>query len=743
MKHIKWSNVLIILALLAACVPGGEGGFGLPTSTLPPPQVRVTRAPDAASAMRAYLDAYAEDDYVAMYAMLTEASRQAISEEDFVNRHSRALDAMALKEMRYTIQSTSTAPQSAQVNYTLVYVSNVVGEISSDVIANLNLDQGQWRISWDESLILSDLRGGNILSMDYSVPERGSILDRDGDPLVARTDAVALGLIPGQIFPDAEEALLSELSRLTGLNRETIRDKYRFAGADWYIPVGEVSLEEISNRYGVLSSYSGLVFSEYNSRYYYGGGLASQTIGYTSSIPAERREEYIRAGYSPDARVGQAGIEVWGEQYLAGQTGGTLYVVSPEGSIIKFIGERKTAQPASNLYLTIDRDFQAQVQRAMLESFSGSIVVLERDTGRVLAMVSSPGYDPNIFDPRNANSTNGLTALFQSTDTPLLNRATQGQYPLGSVFKIITMAAALESGTFTADNQYNCQYEWTELPGRIFYDWTYERFQRELRETGQGVTQPSGVLTLQEGLMRSCNPWFYHIGLTLYNQGYTTLVADTARGFGLGSPTGIGQIAEASGNINNPPEVTEAVNQAIGQGDMLVTPLQVATFIAAIGNGGTLYRPQIVEKVVGADGIETVLFSPEERGTLPISEENLLLLQQAMRMVVADPRGTAYRRFTTTDLPIYGKTGTAEVPPNLPHAWFAGYTDAVESTGLPDIAIVVLVENKGEGSDYGAPIFKRVIEIYYQGRPINLYWFESSFGITETPTLPVTPTLGP
>lgn len=742
MKHIKWLNILIIVSLLAACAPGNSGGFGLPTNTLPPPQVSVTRAPDAASAIRAYLDAYAEDNYAAMYAMLTEASRQAITEEDFATRHSRALDAMALKEMRYNILSTNTAPASAQVTYSLAYASNVVGEISTDVLANLRLEQGQWRIQWDESLILSDLRGGNILSLDYSVPERGSIRDRDGDPIVTRTDAVALGLIPGQIFPDAEESLLTELSRLTGINRETIRDKYRFAGADWYIPVGEVSLEEISARYGILSSYSGLVFSEYNSRYYYGGGLASQAIGYTSAIPAERREEYIRAGYSPDARVGQAGIESWAEQYLAGQTGGTLYVVSPEGSIVKFIGERKTAQPASDLYLTIDRDFQAQVQRAMLEGFTGSIVVLERDTGRVLAMVSSPGFDPNIFDPRNANSTNGLSELFQSTGTPLVNRATQGQYPLGSVFKIITMAAALESGTFTPENEYTCEYEWRELPDRVLYDWTWERFQRELRETGEGRTQPSGVLDLKEGLMRSCNPWFYHIGLTLYNQGYTSLIADTARGFGLGAPTGIGQVAEASGAIVNPPSLLDAVNQSIGQGDVLVTPLQVATFIAAIGNGGTLYRPQIVEKVVAPDGTETILFSPEERGTLPISEETLAAIREAMRMVVADPRGTAYRRFTTTDLPIYGKTGTAETPPNLPHAWFAGYTDAAENTGLPDIAIAVIVENKGEGSDYGAPIFKRVIEIYYQGGPRNLYWFESNFGITETPTLPVTPTPG-
>jgi penicillin-binding protein 2 len=258
-------------------------------------------------------------------------------------------------------------------------------------------------------------------------------------------------------------------------------------------------------------------------------------------------------------------------------------------------------------------------------------------------------------------------------------------------------------------------------------------------------TQPSGILTLKEGLMRSCNPWFWHIGLSLFQSGRTTAVADMARAFGLSKATGIDQVAENDGQILNPGSDLDATNQAIGQGDVQVTPLQVATIMAAIGNGGTLYRPQIVEKIVDVNGDTTAAFKPVSNGILPLKPENLQTLRGAMWDVVHNPRGTAYFRLYSLTVPVYGKTGTAESGvPGSPHAWFAGFTDANASTGLPDLAIAVIAEYAGEGSDYAAPIFKRVVESYYLGQPQSLYWWESSIGVTRTPTpygtLPTTPT---
>ena len=206
-----------------------------------------------------------------------------------------------------------------------------------------------------------------------------------------------------------------------------------------------------------------------------------------------------------------------------------------------------------------------------------------------------------------------------------------------------------------------------------------------------------------------------------------------ARAFGLGQATGLGQAAEAQGFIEDPTDAIQAVNHAIGQGTTLVTPLQVASFMAALGNGGTLYRPQMIEKIQPIVGAPTSVFKPEARSTLPLSPEYLQTLQDAMISVIENPRGTANFRLRGYRIKTAAKTGTAETD-GVPHAWFAGYTLAEADTGLPDIAIAVVLENVGEGSDYAAPVFRRIAESYYYGSPQTTYWFETKFNVTKTPT---------
>jgi penicillin-binding protein 2 len=736
MKFLCLSNLIIILTFLSACGSNGITVPGIPTDTpLPPPVVTVLSAPNADAALTAYLDAYKADDYNTMYGLLSKVSQDAITLEEFAKRNRDALNNMSAGTFDYEVLSSLVNPYSAEIAYRVIYRTALVGDIQREMIARLSLENNEWKLQWDDSLILPELAGGNVLRMDYSIPARGNIYDRDGDPLAAQSDAYAFSILPGNVTDASFGILVSEVWRLCGNSPEALGEQIINTPAFYPIPLCEASAQE-SERIRSISP-SGLQWTPYNSRYYFEQGVGSNIVGYTQSIFAEDLETYRRLGYAGDERVGSAGIEKWGERYLGGQRGGTLYVINPTtGQIVTRIAE-SAPKPADALYLTIDDNLQYYAQKA-IEGFTGAVVVLERDTGRVLAMASSPGFDSNAFQPDNPNSQSQIAELFQRQDRPLLNRAAQGQYPLGSVFKLITMAAGMESGLFVPETTYDCQYDWTRLPDRVRHDWTWQHCQDRLaagQECNTSDSVPSGVLTLPEGLMRSCNPFFWEIGYTLFNNDRPNDIATMARAFGLGQPTGIEQIPEEAGNIPTPTSVVDVVNESIGQGDVLVTPLQVATFIAALGNGGTLYRPQLVEKIEPVDGsAATPIFKPEARGTLPIQPFRLEIIKEAMISVVKDPRGTAYFRLRGLQVPVAGKTGTAESGSGLPHAWFAGYTMASETTGLPDIAIAVVLENQGEGSDYAAPVFKRIVETYYFGSPRTLYWFESNFGVTETPT---------
>jgi penicillin-binding protein 2 len=259
------------------------------------------------------------------------------------------------------------------------------------------------------------LAGGNLLAMEYSVPARGDIYDREGLPIVTQAEAFAFGIQTGQINPDMRDALTTELGRLCGLDPLAIENQIDASGPGWYLPMCEGTRAEAQRLISINPG--GLVVQSYQSRYYFQTGLAPQAVGFTLSISPEEYDAYRRRGYDGSEKVGQQGIERWAEDYLSGQHGGTLRVVSPSGQIIATLGQT-APEPADSVYLTIDSNLQSYAQAA-LEFFRGAIVVMEVDTGRVLAMASSPDFDPNYFEPTNPNNI-GLGDLLNNQNQPLL-----------------------------------------------------------------------------------------------------------------------------------------------------------------------------------------------------------------------------------------------------------------------------------------------------------------------------------
>jgi penicillin-binding protein 2 len=723
--------LILAAALLSGCTLFGSR-TPRPEPTLPDPSSTTFSPPAPEAAATRFLDAWGEGRYEEMYTLLSPLTQDAITLEDFTAVYEGVRTTAAVSGVDYEIVSSLINPRAAQVAYRVVLHSAVVGDVFSDTTMDLTLVDGQWRVAWTEGTILRELAGGDQLYLDHATLTRANIYDRNGLALAAETDAVALWIVPGFIGDgDAEDAMLSTLGRLVDRRPEAIAESYEGALPDWQIPVGEVSLEDFQRVEGTLTSVGGVDWRVYSTRFYAGGGYAPHAVGYVAQITEEDLTDYLARGYEGDEFVGRTGLELIYEDVLRGRPGGSLYVMNAAQEIVGAPLASREPEPPQAVYTTLDRDLQRNAQQA-IAGLTGAVVVLERDTGAVLAIASSPSFDANLYDTQVPYWQQGLAEINGNPAQPWVDRATDGLYPLGSVFKIITMSAALESGFYTPESTYTCNGEFTELPGITLYDWTVEH-----------EDPPHGTVTLLQGLERSCNPYFWHIGLDLYNRGLTTALPDMADAFGLGQSTGI-EIGDSAGIVPDPEWKQENVGEAwapgdsvqlaIGQASLNITPLQVARFIAAVGNGGTLYRPQLVMRIEPAVGEPSQVFEPEVQGTLPLSPETLTAVQTAMTQVVRATNGTAYRRFLGLGINIAGKTGTATTVPGAePHAWFAGYTFEGRED-LPDVAIVVVVENQGEGSDWAAPIFRRVVESYFFGAPRSLYPWESQIGLPRTPT---------
>lgn len=690
------------------------------TATTPATATPVTE--DAGGYARAFYRAWEAGDYLGMYSLLSPQSQTLVDSGSFVRRYEEAMQTATVRTVRAQPLALLQEGNTAEFSVRVTWETGLVGDIMRDHTMYLVYDDNRWGIMWDESLILPELEGGNRLSMERRTPPRGNIYDRDGRPLAYQGVSFTLGVVPGQIEDEAE--LLAALSPVLGRSPDALREKYANALPEWYVPLGDVSEAVLQEHILDLEPFIGAGLSAPQrrpARLYSDAGSAPHMIGYMGAIPAESVEEYIAAGYEGDELVGLAGLEAWGEDYLNGQQGGRLSVISPAGEVVEVLQEREP-QTARSIYTSFDLDFQAAVEQALAEAVEshpaaekGAVVVLDPNTGAVRAMATYPSYDPRVFDALRPDAANALASVLNDPRQPLVNRATQGVYPAGSTFKIITFAAAVNSGQYTADTRYTSTGVWNRLGDQFAkVDW---------------LPGGHGTISLRHALVVSCNTCFYDAGYNMDNAD-NTLFPRIAREFGLGQPTGIQGIAESSGLIPGPEwkmtnigegwATGDAVNMAIGQGYVQVTPLQMAAITAALANGGTLYQPTLIDRIgAGGTGPEES-FPVSETGRLPLSEDQLATVNESLWNVTHSGAGTATHRFQNFPVSVAGKTGTAEAPPGLPHAWFVGYAPADPYTTAdgrvvetPELAIAVVLENAGEGSDVAAPLFRRVVERYY------------------------------
>jgi len=698
-SHASCYVSLLLLSILCMACRGVILPFSMavpvaPSTPVPPPAEEVASA---------FLRAWEQRDYPAMYALLAPSSQATITEEEFASAYRSAGEAMTLTGLTARLRAVLQGESEAQADFSATAQTLLFGPLPITNTLTLSLEEGCWRVVWSPATILPQLEGGCHLYLLPDVPARGNIYDRLGRGLATNGCRVVVGVVPKKL--EGEERTLSLLSEVLGKPIAALREEYADVPSYWFVPLGEISAEEGVKYHDMLVEQPGVVLREKPVRIYHEGTLAPHVLGYIGPVRAGEVDEWVAKGYPRDIVVGQAGLEAWGEEYLRGEWGGTLALVSANGQTLETLAHQAARQSRS-LYTTLDRELQRKAVE-LLEGKRGAVVALDPRNGQVLAMASSPTFDLNLFAAGIAPEQ--WQALVNAPGQPLLNRAVQGQYPAASTFKIVSMAAAMESGTYEAASQFRCAGVWAGL-GAAWTKrcWIYPR--------------QHGVLDLKTGLTVSCDIVFYEVGKALYGVD-PGLLSRYARGFGLGKPTevlGLSAGEEAGGLVPDGEwkrgvlgqewTVADSVHMAIGQGYLLVTPIQMAVLIGAVANGGTLYRPQLVWKVGGRPGVEDQYFGAEAVGKLPVSQEHLAAIREALRGVANQKRGTAYWIFRDCDIPVAGKTGTAENPSGAPHAWFIGYAPADE----PQIAIAVVVENGGEGTVAAAPIFRALVEAFFQ-----------------------------
>jgi penicillin-binding protein 2 len=565
-----------------------------------------------------------------------------------------------------------------------------------------------WHLQIREGPYYRDLSENNRTRSVILEPVRGQIYDRNGVLLANNVPSFTLYVTLEDVKD--RETLIQQLTSLLGLDPDVVRRKLATKGGK-LLPrkiKDRLSLREAAIVEAHRLDLPGVMIQVESQRNYPGGAVGAHLLGYVGEISAEQLERSEFEELHQGSMIGQYGVEKTFDRFLRGKAGQKSVEVDALGH------EKRSAvvekpEAGDDLYLTIDVRLQ-KLAEDLLGEEAGAIVALDPTNGDVLAMASRPAFDPNVLS--RELTPKQWAEIVQDEGHPLNNRATQGQYPPGSTFKVIMAAAALETKAVSPSTTVRCTGGY-QFGRRLYRDW---------KAGGHGF------IDLEQALVHSCDVYFYTVGQRM---GIDT-IADYAKQFGLGQPTGIELPSERVGIV---PSTSwkekvkgeswlpgETISASIGQGYVTVTPLQMASMIGTIANNGVAYRPRLVQAIMDRATGRLQELPAVARGKVEVKPQTLKLIQEGLAGVVRE--GTATRAKSAL-ISIAGKTGTAQtaalrtgpekdIPKKLrDHAWFVAYAPVEK----PRIAVAVLVEHMGHGGSAAAPLAKELIEAFVKLPP--------------------------
>ena len=539
------------------------------------------------------------------------------------------------------------------------------------------------------------LADGNRIRIVPSMAPRGTFYDRNGELLVTNRPGFSVSLLP--LTAPISDDVSARLSDLLKVPTDEIKTK--IAGHSGFNPIRiktDVTPDIVSIIEEQKSQYPGVVIEVTPIRDYILKQEGAHTFGYVSEINDTELEKMKDEGYKSGDIIGKFGIEKIYDKELRGENGGQQVEVDVSGKPVQILG-RKEPVPGDDLELTIDIKLQQAAEKAVDEQLTqigahaAAAVVMNPQTGEILAMVSRPAFDPNLF--AHGISSKDWNQLNNNPYHPMDNKTITGEYPPGSTFKIVTGTAALTEGVVTPDEQiFDSGHHWI-IP------------------KGNADGEALGWLNFRSALAHSDNVYFYEMG----NRLGIDRLEKYARMFGLGAKTGIDLPYEASGLVANRRYkeknfddgewyLSETFDAAIGQGFNLVTPLQAAMVMGEIAADGKRYKPHVVNRIIAPDGSVVKDFQPELLSQLDVPEEDIKLVQDGLHDVTK--YGTAASSFRGFTVDIAGKTGTAENSQGREHGWFVAYGPFDN----PNVVVAVIVENGGYGSQSAVPIGRKILE---------------------------------